>query len=111
MPISRLKLVSFFGLLSFFIQAQDYTYEACLVQKDAINIAFSLKICNNTSTTISDFSIAFDWDGFTDVTTDYGLAVVKDGSSNNEVEFSNINWGPTIPANGCQTFTIRGKHA
>jgi hypothetical protein len=91
--------------------AQDFTYEACLVQKDAINIAFELEICNNTNVAISEFSILFDWPGFTGVGNDYGIQTVQDGSVNNQVEFTNIQWGPSIPANGCAKFTIRGKHA
>lgn len=109
--LKKCTLAVLFALLAMYSKAQDLTYEVCLQQKDAINIGFNLKICNNTNTAINEFSILFDWPGFTGVTTDYGLDVVQNGSVNNQVELKNIQWGPTIPANGCQTFTIRGLHS
>jgi gliding motility-associated-like protein len=93
-------------LVTFSAGAQNFNYKFCLVQKDAVNIAFEFTVCNNTTTPLNTFSFIFNWPGVSNVTVDNGLNVIKNGNGG-VVELEKQSWAQPLNPGCNNKFTVR----
>jgi gliding motility-associated-like protein len=95
-----------FFLVTFSTGAQNFNYKFCLVQKDAVTIAFEFTVCNNTATPLNAFNFVFNWPGVSNVTVDNGLNVIQNGN-NGIVELEKQSWAAPLNPGCNNKFTIR----
>jgi gliding motility-associated-like protein len=95
-----------FFLITFSAKAQNFNYKFCLVQKDAVNIAFEFTVCNNTAAPLNAINFVFNWPGVSNVTVDNGLDVIKNGNTG-IVELVKQTWAQPLNPGCNNKFTVR----